>query len=166
MLPPFKINSNILGKLLCLLRYHFMITMEIYSSKKRKLWWGQFWNLFSVTFTCQLLKIRFLITNIYLTYADDILILASSTNKINTIQETFQNNSAINFTHEIKINNKISPDIGIMVRVFTNGPGELDSIPERVIPMTQKLVLDASLLNTQHYKAWTRNESGAILGKE
>ena len=39
-----------------------------------------------------------------------------------------------------------------MVRVFTNGPGDLGSIPGRVIPKTQKMVLDASLLNIQHYK--------------
>ena len=38
------------------------------------------------------------------------------------------------------------------VRVLTNGPGDLGSIPGRVIPKTQKMVLDASLLNTQHYK--------------
>ena len=44
------------------------------------------------------------------------------------------------------------PDIGLAVRVFANGPGDLGSIPGRVIPMTQKMVLDASLLNTQHYK--------------
>ena len=42
--------------------------------------------------------------------------------------------------------------IGLAVRVFANGPGDLDSIPGRVIPKTQKMVLDASLLNTQHYK--------------
>ena len=35
---------------------------------------------------------------------------------------------------------------------FANGPGDLGSIPGRVIPKTQKMVLDASLLNTQHYK--------------
>ena len=39
-----------------------------------------------------------------------------------------------------------------MVRVFANGPGDLGSIPDRVIPKTLKVVLDASLLNTQHYK--------------
>ena len=39
-----------------------------------------------------------------------------------------------------------------MVRVFTNGPGDLGSIPSGVIPKTQKIVLDDSLLNTQHYK--------------
>ena len=44
------------------------------------------------------------------------------------------------------------PDIGIMVRVFANGPGDLGSIPGRVIPKTQKMVLDAILLNTWHYK--------------
>ena len=46
----------------------------------------------------------------------------------------------------------VLPDIGLAVRVFANGPGDLGSIPGRVIPKTQKMVLDASLLNTQHYK--------------
>ena len=36
--------------------------------------------------------------------------------------------------------------------VFTNGPGDLVSIPGRVIPKTFKIVLGISLLNTQHYK--------------
>ena len=40
----------------------------------------------------------------------------------------------------------------MMVRVFTNSPVDFGSIPGRVIPKTQKMVLDASLLNTQHYK--------------
>ena len=44
------------------------------------------------------------------------------------------------------------PDIGLAVRVFANGPGDLGSIPGRVIPKTQKMLLDSSLLNTQHYK--------------
>ena len=44
------------------------------------------------------------------------------------------------------------PDIGMMVRVFANGPGDLGSIPGRVIPKTQKMVFYASLLNTQQYK--------------
>ena len=42
--------------------------------------------------------------------------------------------------------------VGLGVRVFANGPGDLGSIPGRVIPKTQKMVLDASLLSTQHYK--------------
>ena len=33
-----------------------------------------------------------------------------------------------------------------------NGPGDLGSIPGRVIPKTLKMVLDTTLLNTQHYK--------------
>ena len=40
----------------------------------------------------------------------------------------------------------------MMVRVFINGAGDLGSIPGQVIPKTQKMVLDATLLNTQHYK--------------
>ena len=47
------------------------------------------------------------------------------------------------------VNNRI---YGLGVRVFANGPGDLISIPGRVIPKTQKMVLDASLLNTRHYK--------------
>ena len=39
-----------------------------------------------------------------------------------------------------------------MSRVFTNGPGDLGSLPGRVIPKTQKMVLEAALLNTQIYK--------------
>ena len=39
-----------------------------------------------------------------------------------------------------------------MVRVFTNGPGDLGSIPGRVIPKTQKMVFDATFHNTLHYK--------------
>ena len=46
----------------------------------------------------------------------------------------------------------VQVEVGLAVRVFTNGPGDLGSIPGRVIPKTQKMVLDASLLNTQHYK--------------
>ena len=36
--------------------------------------------------------------------------------------------------------------------VFANGLGEQGSIPGWVIPKTQKMVFDASLLNTQQYK--------------
>ena len=39
-----------------------------------------------------------------------------------------------------------------MSRVFANGLGDRGSIPGRVISKTQKIVLDATLLNTQHYK--------------
>ena len=56
-----------------------------------------------------------------------------------------------------------------MDRVFANGPGDLGSIPVRVIPMTLKMVLDTSLLNTQQYKVrieskveQTREKSSAL----
>ena len=39
-----------------------------------------------------------------------------------------------------------------MSTVFANGPGDQGSIPGRIIPKTQEMVLDATLLNTQHYK--------------
>ena len=39
-----------------------------------------------------------------------------------------------------------------MVRVFAYGPEDLGLIPGRVIPKTREMVLDANLLNTQHYQ--------------
>ena len=51
-------------------------------------------------------------------------------------------------------------DIGIMVRVFANGQGDLGLIPGWVILKTQKRVLDASLLNTQHYKVRIKGKVG------
>ena len=49
-------------------------------------------------------------------------------------------------------------DIGIMIRVFANGPGDLGSIPGRVKPKTLKVVLDATSLSTQHYKVRIRGK--------
>ena len=46
---------------------------------------------------------------------------------------------------------KIRP-ISQVGKVFTNGPGDQGSIQRRVIPKTQKRVLDTSLLNSHHYK--------------
>ena len=39
-----------------------------------------------------------------------------------------------------------------MSRVFANGLKDQRSIPGRVISKTQKMVLNAALLSTQHYK--------------
>ena len=39
-----------------------------------------------------------------------------------------------------------------MSKVFANGLRDRGSIPGPVIPKTQKMVLDAVLINTQHYK--------------
>ena len=40
----------------------------------------------------------------------------------------------------------------MIVRVFANGLRDLGSIPGQAIPKTQKMLFDASLLNTQQYK--------------
>ena len=39
-----------------------------------------------------------------------------------------------------------------MGRSFANGPEDMGSIPAHIIPKIFKMVLDASLLNTQQYK--------------
>ena len=56
-----------------------------------------------------------------------------------------------------------------MIILFANGPEDLGSIPGRVIPKTKKMVRDATLLNTQHYKVrikgrveQSREKSGAL----
>ena len=65
------------------------------------------------------------------------------------------------------LDNDIYIYIGLVGRVFTNGPGDLGSIPSRVIPKTLKMVFDTSLLITQHYKVrievkWSKEMSSAL----
>ena len=48
--------------------------------------------------------------------------------------------------------------IGIMVWVFTNGLKDQDSVPGQVILKLKKMVLDTSMLNSQHYKVWIKSE--------
>ena len=50
--------------------------------------------------------------------------------------------------------------IGLVFSVFANGPVDRGSIPGRVIAKTQKkMVLDAALLNTQHYKVCIKGKA-------
>ena len=48
--------------------------------------------------------------------------------------------------------------IGLVGKVFANGPGDLGSLPGRVIPKTLKMVLDTALLNAQQYKVWIKGK--------
>ena len=52
------------------------------------------------------------------------------------------------------------PSHWLVDRVFTNGPGDLGSIPGRVITKTFKMILDTSLLNTQQYKVCIKSKVG------
>ena len=56
--------------------------------------------------------------------------------------------------------------VGLVSRVFANGLEDQGLIPGQVIPKTQKMVLDAILLNTQRYKTWnnTRELCGSLQG--
>ena len=56
--------------------------------------------------------------------------------------------------------------IGLMSRMFANRSGDRGSIPGRVIPKTQKMVLGVTLLNTQHYMVSIKGKVEAILGME
>ena len=49
----------------------------------------------------------------------------------------------------------------MLASVFTNGPEDWGSVPGWVIPKTQKMVLDGTLFNTQHYKVkWSNLGKG------
>ena len=57
----------------------------------------------------------------------------------------------------------IRANIGLMSSLLANGPGDRGSIPDRVIPKTKKMLLEAALLNSQHYKGrvkWSNPENG------
>ena len=45
-----------------------------------------------------------------------------------------------------------------MVKVLANGLGEWGSIKGRFISKTQKIVLDVSVLNTQHYQVYIKGK--------
>ena len=61
--------------------------------------------------------------------------------------------SHLNFLWHLFVKNHLFTDIlCLMSRLFANGPGVRGSIPGRVIPKNQKMVLDATLLNIQYYK--------------
>ena len=50
-----------------------------------------------------------------------------------------------------------------MNSVFTNGPGDPGLIPGRVIPKSQKIVLNVTLRSTQHYEVkvkWSNPGNG------
>ena len=46
----------------------------------------------------------------------------------------------------------------LISRVFANGPEDRGSIPGRVIPKTQKMVLDAALFNTYKVRIMSKVE--------
>ena len=50
------------------------------------------------------------------------------------------------------VSSRIFYIFGLVGRVFANGPGDLGSIPGRVIPKTFKMALHTSLLISQQYK--------------
>ena len=45
-----------------------------------------------------------------------------------------------------------------MSKMFANGSGDWGLVPGQIIPKTQKMVLDAVLLNTQYYKVRVRGK--------
>ena len=50
--------------------------------------------------------------------------------------------------------------IDLLSRMFAYGLEVQGSIPSRVIPKTQKMVLDAALLDSQHYKVRIKGKVG------
>ena len=52
----------------------------------------------------------------------------------------------------------VNKAIGLMSWMFTNVPEDRGSIPDRLIPKTQKMVFDAALFNTLHYKVMIKGK--------
>ena len=118
-LPPLKINSNTLQKLLllCSTEVPFYNPHRNIFIQKDGIMMGSvlgpiFSNFYMLALENKVFDTTYKL-NIYLKYADNIL-LTNSTDEINIIQEIFQNNSVLNFTQEININNKI-PFLGVLI---------------------------------------------------
>ena len=120
MLPLLKINSNTIWKILLLCTtevpfYHPFVNIFIQCDGIAM---GSVLAPIFCNFYMSALENKFFNTinkpDIYLRYADNILLLTNSTDEISTIQEIFQNNSVLNFTQEISINNKI-PFLGVLI---------------------------------------------------
>ena len=119
-LPPLKINSNTLRKILlfCTTQVPFYnshgnIFIHIDGIAMASVLGAIFSNFYMSALENKVFN-TINKPNIYLRYADDILFLTINTEEINIIQETFQNNSVLNFTQEININNKIT-FLGILI---------------------------------------------------
>ena len=90
---------------------------------------------------------------IYITYIREYLIFIIRVFFYAVISVYSSHSSPHSITLKIKL-----AYIGMMVRVFVNGSEDLGSIQGQVIPKTQKMLLDSSSLNTQHYKVWIKGE--------
>ena len=116
-LPPLKINSKTLRKILLLCTTFYDSHGNIYIQRDGIAMGSVLAPIFG-NFYMSALENKVFNTinksNIYLRYADDILILTNSTYEINTIRDTFQNNSVLNVTLEINIKNKI-PFLGVLI---------------------------------------------------
>ena len=84
---------------------------------------------------------------IYGRYIDDIFILANSQQEIINLQETFQNNSDLEFTYEININNKL-PFLDVLI---DNNNGSFKTTVYRK-PTDQGKCLNADSECVQRYK--------------
>ena len=73
-----------------------------------------------------------------------------SINNHNNLSNTNNLHTVIWF--KVFLSNNSKPAHWPSGRVIANGPGDWGWIPGRVIPKIQEMVLDTSLLNTQHYK--------------
>ena len=60
----------------------------------------------------------------------------------------------------LQIRSYINQATGLMSRMLANGPGDGGSIPGWVIPKTLKMILDATLLNSQYYKVGIQGKVG------
>ena len=80
---------------------------------------------------------------------DDIFFLYNENNYLKYIKFLDVNIQYVHFPMPLL---HFKRDIGLISRVFANGTGNHGTTSGRVIRKTRKMVLDAALLHTQHYK--------------
>ena len=125
LLPPLKINPNILKKILliCTTEVPFYDHKgNIYIQKDGVSMGSVLGPLFSQFYMCNLENNIFnSIKNpqIYLRYVDDILILSNNHQEITKLQKEFQKNSVLNFTIELNKNNRI-PFLDVLIDTNNN----------------------------------------------
>ena len=115
---------------------------------------------FTLTITLILMKADFVLSQVSTVVSSNysIIWIVQVTNKISheKIWTWLRKRNLKRETQSLLIaakNNAIRTNyINPMGRVFANGPGDLGSIPGRIIQKTLKIELDTSLLNSQQYK--------------
>ena len=150
----FSLPSRIFPKVLLLFSHHLT-----------SLWSGCFYSIIMLRSLKRLLLFSHSLTYLWSVCYQQQFPSYTGSNQPSYIQRDLHKSAqkltclkVADWLEKILLSSYFSRSIGIMVRMFANGPRDQGSIPGRVIPKTQKMVPDASLLNAKHYKVWIKGK--------